>query len=95
MSAYQLTYSSKFKKDFKKIQNNAKALEKTTTVFKYLLEGGVSLVPKKIRPHLLIGNYKDHWECHILLDLLLIWQQDELNKEIILVRIGSHAELFK
>jgi mRNA interferase YafQ len=33
-------------------------------------------------------------ECHILPDLLLIWDVDEDNNELILARIGSHSELF-
>lgn len=95
MNAYRLIYSGKFKKDFKKIQNKPKAIEKVTEVFNQLLANGVLAIPNKMKPHLLIGNYKDHWECHILPDLLLIWEQDDFNKEITLVRLGSHSELFK
>ena len=46
------------------------------------------------KPHLLIGNYKGCMECHIEPDLLLIWEQDDTEKTIMLDRIGSHSELF-
>nr|WP_232300843.1 type II toxin-antitoxin system YafQ family toxin [Capnocytophaga sp. oral taxon 324] len=51
-------------------------------------------MPKKNLPHLLTGNYKGCWECHIESDLLLIWEQNDENMAIILQRIGSHSELF-
>jgi len=49
---------------------------------------------KKNLPHLLTGNFKGCWECHVQPDLLLIWQEDIENKAIILQRLGSHSELF-
>ncbi len=51
-------------------------------------------VPNKYKPHKLIGNYSDHWECHIKPDWLLIWFIDDENKEITLVRTGTHSDLF-
>ena len=48
-----------------------------------------------MRPHKLSGTYDGHWECHVLPDLLVIWEQNEdPEKEIYIIRIGSHAELF-
>ena len=48
-----------------------------------------------MKAHTLIGNYKGHLECHIESDLLIIWlQYDKETKRIILVRLGSHSELF-
>ncbi|WP_436410303.1 type II toxin-antitoxin system YafQ family toxin [Parapedobacter flavus] len=52
-------------------------------------------MPKKMKPHTLVGNYKGAWECHIFPDLLLIWEQeDNPVNEIHLIRVGSHSELF-
>ena len=96
MEKYQLVFTSKFKKDFKKIRTKPKELKKTTEVFDLLMNGGVNLIPQTMKPHQLIGNYKGYWECHIFPDLLLIWFQfDEEKKEIHLTRIGSHSDLFK
>ncbi|MCU0288190.1 MAG: type II toxin-antitoxin system YafQ family toxin [Acidobacteria bacterium] len=40
------------------------------------------------------GNWKDHMECHIEPDWLLIYRIDRKYNELILVRTGSHSELF-
>lgn len=48
-----------------------------------------------MNPHSLKGNYEGYLECHIEPDLLIIWlQYDKETKEILMVRLGSHSELF-
>ena len=49
-------------------------------------------LPERNRDHALIGDYVDHRECHITPDWLLIYQTTET--ELLLVRTGSHSELF-
>ena len=48
---------------------------------------------EKHRDHGLGGNWKDHRECHLKPDLLLIYKRPE-NQTLRLVRMGSHSELF-
>lgn len=48
---------------------------------------------QKHRDHGLGGNWKEHRECHLKPDLLLIYKRPD-NKILRLVRIGSHSELF-
>jgi mRNA interferase YafQ len=52
------------------------------------------VLPAMYKPHVLSGDYSKHWECHIKPDWLLIWKQDEENKEIYLIRTGTHSDLF-
>jgi mRNA interferase YafQ len=52
-------------------------------------------VPLTNKPHILIGNYKGIWECHIKPDWLLLWEKEEKNKRIILLGTGTHSDLFK
>jgi mRNA interferase YafQ len=59
-----------------------------------LAEKGIEAIPEKMNPHKLVGNYSGTWECHIFPDLLLIWEQTENPKEIYLILLGSHSELF-
>ncbi len=47
------------------------------------------------RAHKLKGNYIGHWDIHVQNDIVLIYIIDENNKTIDLVRIGSHARIFK
>jgi mRNA interferase YafQ len=42
--------------------------------------------------HTMIGNWKDHRNCHIRPDLVLIYRKPD-NERLQLVRLGSHAEL--
>lgn len=94
-NVYEIDYSSQFKKDYKKYKNNKKSILKIAEAIKLLQEGGVNNIPANMKPHLLKGDYKGYLECHILPDLLLIWlQYDEEKKKIVLVRLGSHSELF-
>ncbi|MFZ9611571.1 MAG: type II toxin-antitoxin system YafQ family toxin [Methylococcales bacterium] len=46
----------------------------------------------KHRDHSLTGDWKDHRDCHVKPDLVLIYRKP--NDEVLqLVRLGSHAEL--
>ncbi|WP_454961391.1 type II toxin-antitoxin system YafQ family toxin [Capnocytophaga leadbetteri] len=93
--SFLLKYSTSFKKDLKVISNNTQKLQKTVEVLGMLQECGVEGIPRKMKPHKLIGQYKGALECHIEPDLLIIWEEYLDEKEISLLRLGSHSELFK
>ncbi|WP_237386003.1 type II toxin-antitoxin system RelE/ParE family toxin [Xenorhabdus sp. Sc-CR9] len=86
-----IVYQSRFKKDAKKYANNKKAQEVILETLA-LLQTGLPL-PPKYKEHRLIGNYIGYLECHGAPDLLLIYQRT--GTELILYRVGSHADLFK
>jgi mRNA interferase YafQ len=47
---------------------------------------------ERLRDHALTGEWKDHRDCHIKPDLVLIYRK--LNAVVLqLVRLGSHSEL--
>ncbi len=50
-------------------------------------------LPKEARNHALSGEWADTLELHIGGDLLLIYML--IDDCVVLVRIGSHAQLFK
>ncbi len=91
---YQLIPTTKFKKDLKKVKKNRSDFERAALVLKTLEISGVDGIPPNMKPHKLVGEYKDNWECHIKPDLLIIWIQIESPNVIKLVRIGSHSDLF-
>ena len=94
-NVYEITYTGQFKKDYKKYRSNKNKILKIEDSIALLEEGGVDNLPKSMKAHFLTGNYKGHLECHIEPDLLIIWlQYDEERKRILLVRLGSHSELF-
>ncbi|MFA5455298.1 MAG: type II toxin-antitoxin system YafQ family toxin [Sulfurimonas sp.] len=83
--------SSSFKTDFKKLNDDEK--EKLKTVLFSLING--EILEQRYKNHQLIGNYNSCMECHIKPDLLLIYKINLQFNELQLVRIGSHAQLFK
>ena len=50
------------------------------------------LLAEKYRDHALTGDWKDHRDCHIKPDLVLIYQKPD-EGTMRLVRLGSHSEL--
>jgi len=56
------------------------------------LENEQKLEPK-YRDHMLVGEYKGSRECHIAPNWLLIYELNE--SEIVLIRTGTHSDLFK
>jgi len=51
-------------------------------------------LPLYYKPHKLSGTYSGYWECHLQHDWLLIWKIDEQDKSILLIRTGTHSDLF-
>lgn len=50
-------------------------------------------LPDRNRDHALTGEWRDHRECHLKPDLLLIYRKPDASV-LQLVRMGSHSELF-
>ena len=86
----ELEYTNQFKRDLKLSKKRGKDLEKLDPIVKLLLKE--KPLPEKHRDHPLSGNYKDHRECHIEPDWLLIYLQGKTT--LILARTGTHADLF-
>ena len=49
-------------------------------------------LPERFRDHGLIGDWKDHRDCHVKPDLVLIYRKPDA-EHLDLVRLGSHARL--
>ena len=55
-------------------------------------------LPEQYRDHYLKGEYAGYKECHIEPDWLLIYDyeaHDYAEQQLLLVRTGSHAELYE
>lgn len=82
--------TTRFLSDLKKIKKRGYKLEKLDKIAKLLCYG--RSLPQRCRPHKLIGEYQDLWECHIEPDWLLIYRLIEDRIEFI--RTGTHSDLF-
>ncbi|MEO8886735.1 MAG: type II toxin-antitoxin system YafQ family toxin [Mucilaginibacter sp.] len=92
---FSLIPTNQFKKDVKVIKKrSAKNADLLIDFLTKLQLGGADGIEKKYSPHKLSGNYKDNWEAHIKPDLLIIWFEISEANEIILLRLGSHSDLF-
>ena len=79
-----------FDRDIKRAGKRGKDLGKLWRIVESLSRG--EPLAARHRPHRLSGEWNRFWECHIEPDWLLIW--DETEATLILVRTGSHADLF-
>ncbi|MFZ0307165.1 MAG: type II toxin-antitoxin system YafQ family toxin [Candidatus Sulfotelmatobacter sp.] len=50
-------------------------------------------LPEKNHDHGLSGAWRDHRECHLKPDLLMIYRKPDA-EVLQLIRLGSHSELF-
>jgi mRNA interferase YafQ len=92
---FTLIPTNQFKKDVKTLKKRSPKNADLLINFLIVLEqSGVAGVDKKHRPHKLSGNYNDNWEAHIKPDMLIIWFEITEQNEIILIRAGSHSDLF-
>ena len=86
----EVVFKNRFKKDLKKLKSSHRNEDDLLAIID-VLANEEPLKPKH-RDHVLTGDYIGHRECHIEPDWLLIYQITET--ELILVRTGSHSELF-
>lgn len=87
----EIIQTKQFKRDYKKVASSGRYSLNDFLEIVTLLAHDKPL-PAKHRDHALTGNWKECRECHLKPDWLLIYQKQD--KIIILVRTGSHSELF-
>jgi mRNA interferase YafQ len=85
--------TGQFKRDYKR---EAKGLHRQTLAndFVSILTTLANDQPlaEKHRDHALTGDWKDHRDCHVKPDLVLIYRKPN-DAVLQLVRLGSHSEL--
>ena len=82
--------TAQFRRDIKRMQRRRKDFGKLKNILQSLDKG--EKLEEKYRDHVLVGQYKGTRECHLDPDWLLIYEATE--SEIVLIRTGSHSDLF-
>jgi len=82
---------SQFRKDYKRCCKRGYNIAALRTVIEQLATG--KKLHSRFNDHALLGEFKDCRECHLEPDWLLIYQLTET--EIVLVRTGTHSDLFE
>ena len=87
-----IKYQTAFKRDYKRIVKRGYDTRLIEEVIEMLAEQ--KPLPEKFRDHDLTGNYKGCRECHILPDWLLVYEVNNDELILYLIRTGSHSDLF-
>jgi mRNA interferase YafQ len=85
--------TTQFKKDYKresKGQHRSTLAKDFLTIATALAEDRP--LSERCRDHALTGEWRDHRDCHVRPDLVLIYRKPDAER-LQLVRLGSHAEL--
>ena len=86
----QLQQTTRFEKDLARMKRRGVDLGILKNVVLSLLQ--TETLHSKHRDHVLTGDWKDHRECHLLPDWLLIYKAT--SDFVRLERTGSHSDLF-
>jgi len=82
-----------FKRDYKRVRAvpRHRDIESLLPQVLRLLVADAPL-PERNHDHPLAGQWKDHRDCHVKPDLVLIYRKPD-NEVLQLVRLGSHSDL--
>lgn len=89
----KIKQTTQFKKDLKAAIRQHRDLTLLENVIDTLARR--EPLPAQHRDHSLTGSFRNHRECHITPDWLLIYQVKEDALLLSLARLGSHATLFQ
>jgi mRNA interferase YafQ len=89
---YDITYSTKFKRDYKLAVKRHWDVNLLRVVITQLANG--ELLAPKHKDHQLQGKFADCRECHIKPDWLLIYRINKDVNALELVATGTHSDLF-
>ena len=87
----QLSQTTQFSKDLKRMRKRGKSLGILKSIVTNLAKG--KKLDPKFKDHPLTGRWKNARDCHIEPDWVLIYTIDE--RSLRLERTGSHSDLFK
>jgi mRNA interferase YafQ len=88
-----IRYTARFKRDYRREKSGVlgKKLDKLLLDVVNALAANQEL-SERLHDHPLVGEWRDHRDCHIRPDLVLIYRKPD-DDTLELVRLGSHSEL--
>jgi mRNA interferase YafQ len=90
---YQIKFTSKYKKDYKRIKTNTLLTQEINEVV-FILSKNDAPLPEKYNDHPLKGEFSMFRECHIRPDWLLVYQKTKKDLILMLMRTGTHSHIF-
>lgn len=92
MTPLRVTWTSQFKKDYKRAIKRGKNIEMLDEAIAALANR--ETLPAAMHDHDLGGDWSGNRECHIEPDWLLVYRIDNDVLVLTLTRTGSHSDLF-
>jgi mRNA interferase YafQ len=86
----RISQRKQFRSDLKRQKRRGRDIDELIAAVELLAAQGA--VPPAYHPHKLSGEWSGVWECHIEPDWLLIYTVTD--EEVLLIRTGTHADLF-
>jgi mRNA interferase YafQ len=88
-----IKYTNRFKRDYRREKSGVLG-KKLDALLKEAIDVLVedTPLPPRYVDHPLAGEWKDHRDCHIRPDLILMYRKPDA-ESLELVRLGSHSEL--
>ena len=87
----KVALTAQFEKDVKRAKKRSYDMSKLNKVIRLLGQG--DLEDRQYQDHPLKGKYEGLRECHLSPDWLLIYHSSM--EQVLLVRTGTHADLFR
>jgi mRNA interferase YafQ len=87
-----ISFTNQYVKDLELMKRRSLPKSELDEVVKLLSEEQ-PLLPKH-KDHALKGNFSGYRECHIRPDWLLVYKKDKQMLTLVLVRTGTHSDLF-
>ncbi|MDZ7927578.1 MAG: type II toxin-antitoxin system YafQ family toxin [Agrobacterium sp.] len=88
-------FTRQFLKDWQRLNSSGRYDMVKLKEIMLLLIANEAPLPAQFRDHELTGEWRDHRECHVGGDFLLIYTVDERENLIVFTRSGTHTELFR
>ena len=90
---YELVLTGQFKKNVKLCKKRGLPLDELWLVIAQLLDG--KELDERYQAHILKGDRKDQWKCHVRPNWLLIWEQREKELILVMLNTGTHSDIFE
>ena len=89
---YSIDYTNRFSKDLKRCMKRGLDLQLIHEAIALLRTTGT--LPAKYRPHKLVNQRVETWECHIQPAWLMMWEQNDTALTLLFLQTGTHSDLF-
>ena len=89
---YKVITPKRFKKDLVRCQKRGLNMRLIHDAIALLQEKGS--LPREYRPHKLVNQKREIWECHIQPDWLMTWEQNDIQLTLLFLQTGTHSDLF-